>query len=165
MPMTTDYISRDYQNPWRRVYVSQAVVYFIFYFYFQRHSRGSRAEVDFIFLNFQKSLVPSPLRYQEKIPWEGEFTFTSDSWAGLIASWGSFYPMNRFLMNETPRTYQRLQTISSSMFLSPFPNAIRRLCKRFHKVVSVDISFVSGFFFLVSHIFPPPLQSSLQFNF
>ena len=29
----------------------------------------------------------------EKIPWEGEFTFRSDPWAGLIASWGSFYPM------------------------------------------------------------------------
>ena len=32
---------------------------------------------------------------REKISWEGEFTFRSDSWAGLIASWGSFYPMTQ----------------------------------------------------------------------
>ena len=37
----------------------------------------------------------------EKIPWEGEFTLRSDSWAGLIASCGSFY-----LMVPLPRTPQ-----------------------------------------------------------
>ena len=30
------------------------------------------------------------MKFPEKIPWEGEFTLRSDSWAGLIASWGSF---------------------------------------------------------------------------
>ena len=36
---------------------------------------------------------------------KGEFTFRIDSWAGLIASWGSFYPMNR----RTPSSQESLQ--------------------------------------------------------
>ena len=44
--------------------------------------------------------VPEMTRL-EKIPWEGEFTLRSDSWAGLIASCGSFY-----LMVPLPRTPQ-----------------------------------------------------------
>ena len=38
----------------------------------------------------------------EKIPWEGEFTFRSDPWAGLIASWGSFYPMTHHNILSSP---------------------------------------------------------------
>ena len=49
-------------------------------FHFQHHHSPSH----------QSSLL---FHRSEKIPWEGEFTFRSDSWAGLIASWGSFYPM------------------------------------------------------------------------
>ena len=58
----------------------------------------------------------------EKIPWEGEFTIRSDLWAGLIASCGSFFPMvcerlkDEHQRRISPaRSYQRLQSISSSM--------------------------------------------------
>ena len=44
------------------------------------------------FAGIKKELSPA-IAALEKIPWEGEFTFRSDPWAGLIASWGSLYPM------------------------------------------------------------------------
>ena len=52
--------------------------------------------------------------FPEKIRWEGEFTFRSDSWAGLIASWGSFYPMTQKKVETMPRdVYQLTLDIAS----------------------------------------------------
>jgi len=61
----------------------------------------SRRELSFMGCEWKIENTAHPWNRSEKIPWEGEFTFRSDSWAGLIASWGSFYPMTHCLRTNT----------------------------------------------------------------